>query len=262
MSSEKTCALQFECFISCMYAYCSKVARTKSKLERTTKYNTRTNTFTKHSKRYKMGCIGPSISCSSIWNFVQIVRKRCRRRLSAQFYRCQRASEQDVKRETDFQSRSQMDEPSPPTDRHTHPPTVDLHPTQSDGLDHVFLSHLGNENESKIIEAGWFFFSLQLPIIQPKKRKTKQQQKVVWEESKPKTLVVSENTCLYMSGYILFDMWTVHLFTLPFSLFFFFNIYIKASKKYIKQRVPTHSLRLYSAQQGSTKIKILKIREQ
>lgn len=173
MSSEKTCALQFECFISCMYAYCSKVARTKSKLERTTKYNTRTNTFTKHSKRYKMGCIGPSISCSSIWNFVQIVRKRCRRRLSAQFYRCQRASEQDVKRETDFQSRSQMDEPSPPTDRHTHPPTVDLHPTQSDGLDHVFLSHLGNENESKIIEAGWFFFSLQLPIIQPKKKENK-----------------------------------------------------------------------------------------
>lgn len=44
-----------------MYAYCSKVARTKGKLERTTKYNTRTNTFTKHSKCYKMGCIGPSI---------------------------------------------------------------------------------------------------------------------------------------------------------------------------------------------------------
>lgn len=27
----------------------------------TTKYNTWTNTFTKHSKCYKMGCIGPIV---------------------------------------------------------------------------------------------------------------------------------------------------------------------------------------------------------
>lgn len=145
----------------------------------------------------------------------------------------------------------------------THPPTNSRPPPNPIWRTRPRLPvPLGEWKWIKNHRSRLIFFSLQLPIIQPKKRKTKQQQKVVWEESKPKTLVVSENTCLYMSGYILFDMWTVHLFTLPFSLFFFFNIYIKASKKYIKQRVPTHSLRLYSAQQGSTKIKILKIREQ
>lgn len=77
----------------------------------------------------------------------------------------------------------------------------------------------------------------------------------MWEGSKPRTLVASENMfgCLYMSGYILFDMCIArHTSTLPFSLFS--NIYIKASKKYNKQHVPIHSLHLNSAPKGLTKI--------
>lgn len=70
--------------------------------------------------------------------------------------------------------------------------------------------------------------------VQPLKKTTtkKPGKKDVWEGSKPRTLVVSENmfTCLYMSRYILFDMCIAfHLSTPLFSPFFFSNIYIKKS---------------------------------
>lgn len=66
-------------YLTCMYAYCRSVARTKCKLERTTKC-TWTNTFTKHSKCYKMGCIGPvGFFPPPIWIFVQtkVARHHC-----------------------------------------------------------------------------------------------------------------------------------------------------------------------------------------
>lgn len=121
--------------------------------------------------------------------------------------------------------------------RPTHPPTNSRPPPNPIWRTRPRLPvPLGEWKWIKNHRSRLIFFSLQLPIIQPKKRKTKQQQKVVWEESKPKTLVVSENTCLYMSGYILFDMWTVHLFTLPFSLFFF-SIFTSKHQKSILNSV-------------------------
>lgn len=71
--------------------------------------------------------------------------------------------------------------------------------------------------------AGGFFFFLQSSTIQPLNTKKVRKKGFVWEGGKPRTLVVSENMfrCLYMSGYILFDMCiALHLFTLPCSLFF------------------------------------------
>ena len=117
--------------------------------------------------------------------------------------------------------------------QHTDTPGVDPRPPPPPPapgrLNYSFLSRSGIKmNQIKV--AGSFFLFNHLPLSLWKQQKNVRKKGFVWEESKPRTLVVSENmfTCLNMSGYILFDMWIVlHLFTLPFSFFQYLHQSIK-----------------------------------
>lgn len=126
-------------------------------------------------------------------------------------------------------------------------------PTPPGRSNYIFLSHSGiKRNQIKVagnISSSILYHSASVS------QKTKQ--KIVWEESKPRTSAVNENMFqyLYMSGYIYLTCSLLSPYaTLPFSLFFSSNIYIKASKKYIKQHVLIHSqLSLNSTQRDKQK---------
>lgn len=148
-----------------------------------------------------------SFYCSSIWIFVQIV--KIHHSHFAQFYKCQGETFRASSRWTNQQLTA------------SNTPEVDHHPTWETKL-HLPVPLRGkkesNENSRQI-----FFF------IYHSASESKQSQKKgsVWEGTKKRTLVVSDNVfrCLYMSGY---NITPLHLSTLLFSLFS--NIYIKESK--------------------------------
>lgn len=127
---------------------------------------------------------------------------------------------------------------SPPTHQRTSRP----HPTLETKL-HLPVPLRDKKELNESSRRLFFFFpSIIYHSASEHKKKKVRKKRFVWEGGKPRTLVGSENMfrCLYMSGYILFDMCiALHLSTLPCSLFS--NIYIKASKKYIKQHVSIHS---------------------
>lgn len=152
-----------------------------------------------------MGCIGPSIvvlQFGSLYKFVKI----------QGFHHCIILHVPG----RDFQSQFQMDKPSANV-LHQH--------TRSRAPPHMGELHLSVPLGDKRNQMKVGSFSRHSTVQPLKKNNNKKaRKKDVWEGSKPRTLVVSENTftCLYMSRYILFDMCIAfHLSTPLFSPFFF-----------------------------------------
>lgn len=163
----------------------------------------------------------------------------------------------------DVQSQLQMDKPSANCLRPNRP----MHREQNPDPTWEAKLHLTvplKRNQLKVAGGFFFFFFFSLffsSIIyhsasERKKKKKSGKKGFVWEGSKTKNFGTEVKICFDVftcQDIFLFDMCiALHLSNAPppFSLFFFSNIYIKASKKYIKQHVSIHSLHLNSAPKG------------
>lgn len=167
-----------------------------------------------------MGCIGPSIVVLQFGSLYKLSRYDVTILTLHNFTSARESLSEAV---SNGQTISKL---SPPT----HPEQTP-HPTWETKL-HLPVP-LRDKKESNESCRQLFFFN-HLPFSLWKQKKKSEKKGFVWEGSKPRTLVVSENMfrCLYMSGYIF--IWHVHCSPLIYSpVLPFFQYLHKSIKKSI-----------------------------